>query len=73
MEEIHQWAFCQYSQIKNTIPPSSTITKSDLAYRLRIPELLRLSDRVQDTVSRLQANSNVYLTLHALAAEAGIM
>lgn len=46
---------------------------SDLAYRLRIPELLRLSDRVQDTVSRLQANSNVYLTLHALAAEAGIM
>ncbi len=46
---------------------------SDMAYRFTIPELLRMSDSVRDAISRLQANSNVHLTLHALAADVGIM
>lgn len=46
---------------------------SELAYHFTIPELLRLSDRVQDTISHLSANANINLTLHALAKDAGIM
>jgi DNA polymerase-3 subunit delta' len=45
----------------------------DLAYRFTTPELLRLADALEESISALRANANVRLTVTALAVSFGIL